>query len=225
MQPEKKKLIIVAALAVACVLVGAFEFKGGSKAPAPAKKASKSTKNLVASNSGFVVQGQGSATSSQPDNGKTEAPVIKEPDLGERDPFDGSRWIPVDPRTRPTPPPPPAAPPKALKGALPVQPDVSQLPAIGPDGKPLPTLASPVKPQAPDRPDYFPVGVITGDRPAAIFADSRGDQRLVQLGGSLDSDTKVVAISRGKVTVRFHTKDITMTVGANNPTEKRSDEK
>ena len=56
--------------------------------------------------------------------------------------------------------------------------------------------------------------VIMGDRPAAVFQDEQGNQRLVTLGGRVDGDSVVTRIQRGTVTVAHKGKTVTLTVGA-----------
>jgi type II secretory pathway component PulC len=57
---------------------------------------------------------------------------------------------------------------------------------------------------------YQVKGVIVGKKPMAVFEDDNGNQRLVPLGGSLDGDSKVVAIEKGKVRIRHHGKEKTL---------------
>lgn len=234
MQADKKKLLAVGALAVVVLCVGVFEFAGGgSQEPAPTKKPAghaKAGASLVPGQNPAATSpdGKGSSQVVAANDGKGDKLAITQSDVTtERDPFDGSKFQQLPPKqTGPITPSKvmPAPAPLPLQGRLgiaPVQPDIagSKLPNPGAG---LPVAARAADPNAFN---YSVSGVITGDRPAAVFADAQGNQRLIQLGTSLDPDTKVVAISRGRVTVRHHGKDMTLTVGAGNPTEKRSDEK
>jgi len=72
---------------------------------------------------------------------------------------------------------------------------------------------APIRPA--DELAYSLKGVLLGERPAAVFQDESGNQRLVALGGSIDGDSRVTDISQGKVTVRHKGKTVTLTVGAN----------
>jgi hypothetical protein len=66
---------------------------------------------------------------------------------------------------------------------------------------------------------YRVSGVIVGARPAAVFTDPQGNQRLVSVGSSLDGDSKVVAIERGQVTVEHRGKKLRLSLGGT-PNEK-----
>ena len=59
---------------------------------------------------------------------------------------------------------------------------------------------------------YTLKGVLVGKKPMAVFEDDNGNQRLVPLGGSLDGDSKVVGIEKGKVRIRHRGKDQTHTL-------------
>jgi hypothetical protein len=53
-------------------------------------------------------------------------------------------------------------------------------------------------------------GVIVGQKPMAVIEDDNGSQRLVPLGGSVDSDSTVVGIEKGKVKIRHKGKNKTL---------------
>lgn len=161
-------------------------------------------------------------------NGGTVASApVTEQDFPERDPFDGRKYTPDD--TKPAPQTPPPAPkpttsqPSKSLGRIPPMPvaiDTSgKLPAAGSDK--LPGLGDKAPAPKVDDFEYTVSGVITGDRSAAVFVDSKGNQRLISLGGSIDGDATVVGISQSKVTVEVHGKKRTLSVGADTPTEKR----
>jgi hypothetical protein len=68
----------------------------------------------------------------------------------------------------------------------------------------------------PSRFGYTVSGVITGGgKPAAVFTDSSGNQRLVPVGGSLDGDSKVVSIDRSNVTIEHRGKTQRLSLGGN----------
>jgi hypothetical protein len=62
---------------------------------------------------------------------------------------------------------------------------------------------------------YTLCGVILGRKPAAVFTDSSGNQRLVQAGGSIDGDSQVISVTQNKVVLRHNGKTLTLTVGGN----------
>jgi len=59
---------------------------------------------------------------------------------------------------------------------------------------------------------YSVKGVIVGANPMAVFEDDKGHQRLVPLGGSIDGDSRVVGIDRGRVTIKHRGKAKTLTI-------------
>jgi hypothetical protein len=90
-------------------------------------------------------------------------------------------------------------PPMPIEGLLP-----------GPNGQPTGPAVVPEPPFG-----YSVSGVIVGQHPAAVFTDAQGNQRLVQLGGSLDAETKVIGIEKGKVTVKHGSKTLRFEMGGN----------
>lgn len=194
---EKTKTMAVAALGVVLLGIGAFQFIGGGS-KAPAKAPTKPKDNLTAA--------------------AAPAPVIVNPDyanpLAPRDPFTPPA---ADAPQNYTPPKPPVVPKASqmtsgLKGTIPpLLPPIGGAPhglggGIGSIG------TTPIKPPDPVF-SYALHGVIQGTRPAALFADAAGDQRLIPLGGSLDGDTKLTAVGDHGVVVSFHGKDIHLTLG------------
>ncbi|HEY3781896.1 MAG TPA: hypothetical protein VGL56_12490 [Fimbriimonadaceae bacterium] len=228
MSAEKKKLFIVGLLAFIVLCVGVFQFTGGSKKEAAAKPGTKAPKTLAATQPSGSTEALANAQGHPPTGANVIVPgastvAAAEPDLAERDPFDGQKYLPTDEHAKSAATAPAAAPhAKAPHNIMPVTPfnDGNALPPPG--GK---INLNSLTQQPKDVFEYTVSGVVTGERSAAIFQDSKGNQRLIQLGGSLDGDTKVVSIDGSKVTVSHHGKNITLTVGADNPTEKRSDEK
>ncbi|MBS1713781.1 MAG: hypothetical protein JST30_05535 [Armatimonadetes bacterium] len=57
---------------------------------------------------------------------------------------------------------------------------------------------------------YQVKGVIVGKKPMAVFEDDNGNQRLVPLGGSIDGDSTVTGVEKGKVRIRHKGKDKTL---------------
>lgn len=186
---DNKKKLVFGALGVALLGVGAFQFVGGSK-DSP------------------------TATAAEPkiDVSKALAQLRPSvPPLSPRDPFaPGKLPGAAEPEQRPS------EPAKGTGGSKPSmggsQPPINwgdQLPQLGGSQT---TEAVPVTPQAPVFP-YTLIGVVAGDTPAAVFTDTAGNQRLVTQGGSLDGDSKVVSIERGKVKIQFGKETLTLTIG------------
>ena len=62
---------------------------------------------------------------------------------------------------------------------------------------------------------YTASGVIIGSKPAVVLTSDSGKQMLVTLGSSIDGDSKVVGISKNKITIRHKNKTFTVSVGGN----------
>lgn len=60
---------------------------------------------------------------------------------------------------------------------------------------------------------YHMTGMIDGARPAVVFSDDQGNQKLVPVGGAIDGDSRVVSAGKGKVVVSHKGKKITLTMG------------
>lgn len=217
MKDEKKKLMILALLAVVIVAVGAFQFVAGSAPPPPAaeKKESKAEET--------------------PKAAEEEKPDVKNPAyamaLPQRDPFKQPSLAstePAPPTATPAPTPPPAAnrpnrvrrPGGGRDISIPPFPidNSGSLPGAVSAPPPLPgTLGGGSVALTPTEPtmSYSVSGVIVGRRPAAVFTDGQGNQRLIPLGGSLDGDTKVVGIEKGKVTISHRGKKLQLELGGN----------
>jgi len=222
---KKKKLIVLAACAVAVLGVGAFMFSRPQATPAPAPKSTKH-------DSGAKPEQLSSApTDGKAVTGQAGGSVVAEatPQAGGgRDPFDGTRYEPL-PKNPPQSAPQTVKPFNPLPGTHPLadaqRRAVSGLKPsdieIGNDGSlPNPdTIAA--KLGAQDGFKYSLIGVITGIHPAVVFSTPDfKNQRLVQLNGFLGPDTRVTGVTRGKATVYNHGQELKMTVGADNPTEK-----
>jgi hypothetical protein len=207
MKDDKKKVIVVGVLVVALAGVGAFTMLGGSSpAPAPTATASKDA----------------SSDKDKKDAAAEDVEGPKNPlyaaDLAQRDPFQ-PRAIPVDPAV--------AAAQKAAAPTLPTPPKSRRSARVGGGGYTsippvqisgsLPEGPIGLTPTGPDPStfNYSVSGVIVGQRPAAVFTDSQGNQRLVPVGGSLDGDSKVVSIDKGQVTVEHRGKKLRLPLGGN----------
>jgi hypothetical protein len=189
LKDDKKKLAIVGVLGFIVVGVGAFQFMHGS-APAPVKK--------PAPKQALVADAKDKATSPNP---AYAAP------LPARDPFKApaDSGMPDDQTKQP----PTTSPSKG----------VSQPPhmrgSVGGSGYTLPPGAGTVAPLAVAAPPvgYRLSGLINGQHPAAVFTDATGAQRLVPLSGSLDGDTQLIAVQKGRAVVSFRGKHLRLSLG------------
>ena len=206
---DKKKLMVVGALVVVVVGVGAFQMtSGGLSGPKEKPKGASQT----AASKGTSKDGDGKKS----DGTKFEIrnPVYASA-LAERDPFEeGAITNSVKPpeakvqprqQSRRNVPSGPGYQPLNPGGMLPG--------AINNGGGTSVQGAPPLR--RPEEPTVTVTGVIMGTRPAVIFQDDQGNQRLVALGGEIDGGSRVTDISRGKVTVSRKGKTFTLTVGAN----------
>lgn len=197
---EKQKIAVVAALVVLVLGIGAFQFANMSNSEPPAAKQENKKEALAADATDEIA----------PDPMATLFVVNAKP----RDPFQ-EETLPLlagaEPPAQPTPPPtntgPRIKPPAPLGGfgTAPWQPNLPG--AQDPNLRPADPLVNP------DEPNFRVNGVILGARPAAVFVDGSGNQRLVTVGSSLDGDSQLVGVEKGKVTVRRKGKTLTYNVG------------
>ncbi|MFM9874420.1 MAG: hypothetical protein ACKVQS_13270 [Fimbriimonadaceae bacterium] len=207
MNGDKKKMLVLGVLALLLVAVGAFSFLSGGNSSASAEltttKADAKT-TAVDDTDPNAVKGEGDL--------KTETDPTKNPDgtpkdgllamvpLAPRDPFTIPAQLDTRPKQEPVKPVPVANTqvPTTLgnnrpEGNRPFPPPMGELPGGGiGGGVPMAVV-----------PQYTVKGIILGAKPLAVFQDSSGNQKLVSLGGSIDGDTTVVAIEKGKVTVSY----------------------
>jgi hypothetical protein len=209
---DKKKLLVMIVLGVAVLGIGAFQFVNMSGSEPP-KTASKSKPKEDAK----------SEATTQEDAPKPDQQVASLYQMGmnPRDPFQEGQLPLADGMTPPPtkgqqPIPEPPRPthahrPNGIRIPSPIQGEGwGPLPA-GPNGG----GGTSVQPSTPLRqPGEFVVtGVITGAKPAAVFVDANGNQRLVTVGGSLDGDSRLVSVEKGKVTIEHKGKTKTLNVG------------
>lgn len=191
---DKKKLIVVVALAIVILAVGAFQLTGSGSTPdAPATEKKPAAKKEATETQG-------------PKNAEVATP------LAMRDPF-LSGTLPGAIETTPPAPPVetsrPTPQPRPLPGGVPID-----LSGVGP----LPNAEIGVQPAGaePVKVDVFGytlAGIVLGNHPAALFADGAGNQKLVREGSSIDGDARLISISRGKVTVSHRGKTLSITLG------------
>jgi hypothetical protein len=213
MQDEQKKLMILAALGVVILGVGAFQLMP-SDSPKPTGPQPSGWKPPVTSE-----KTEEKAAEPAPNPQVVAA-------LPRRDPFDVPDYAmppvpgtgtPITPAPLPAPrfsgrPPRSSRPPRRMTGRLGMGDfgrDVPSLPEAGFKVEPVrPTVDSNVavtktEPPKPPEPtfDYTLSGVIVGRRPAAVLRDKQGNQRLVAAGGMIDGEATLVEVRPGAVVV------------------------
>lgn len=224
MKDDKKKFIVLGALLAVMLGVGAFSFLGGGSPP-PAPEAVKTDKEKEDAAKVAKVDADGNPIVGDEDQDPPKNPLYAM-ELPQRDPFaerpiDGERITPVDPSHETLPKPAPKA--NRPVGKRPSGP--SYIPPVNPAiGGPLPpgwgdgggtVSISPTGPD-PSQFGYTVSGTMTGgSRKIAVFTDSNGNQRMVPEGGSLDGDSKVVAIDKGSVTIEHRGKKQRLSLGGN----------
>jgi hypothetical protein len=199
---EKKKIMILAVLGVMTLGIGAFQFMPKSQEPAPVEK--KEVPEFLKEN-----EAEKAAANQPPRN-----PLLAA-NLTARDPFQVPGQM-QGPRSTDTPVKMPRLrEPRPRKeftspGIRPFKPgDLGSLPG-GPTG-PV-TVSEPVKePEAPF--GYTVGGVVVGARPAVVFRDAAGNQRLVMQGGDLDGDSTVKMVRMDHVVVVHKGKSLRLKVG------------
>ena len=191
---DKKKMILLIALAILVLGIGAFQFvnsSGGDK-PQPKPEAKKES-------------------TAEPDSQQSEVDPTMQYIVSNavaRDPFQEGVLPLAEGQT-----PPPKDPPR-MRGSRPGGgfkiPD-----AVGGGFD----LSKPITPNVPDGigiqhvQAFDVIGAIVGEHPAAVFVDENGRQRLVTVGGSFGDDRHLVGVDGDRVTVRHKDKTITYTVG------------
>jgi hypothetical protein len=200
---EKKQQVAVGVLALAVVSVGAFQFKSLNSAPeAPeavelsaSAEAKSNDKDLLA-----LTQHKNPTVEEKDDELRKQLTKILVANTRPRDPFTPANAEDfIDDAKVITPPS-----PGNTGSSSPQIPPLNPIPGVlggsttvfNPDtGEGISNLAN----VQPAQPEYRLKGVMLGTKKLAVFEDASGNQRVVPLGGSLDSETKVVAIEDGKV--------------------------
>jgi hypothetical protein len=233
MNQEAKKLVVVGALAVVLLAVGAFQFLGkggGGNAPAATPQAETAADPQAAEGESNETEAgetpktavTGSPTASGHEKqapaqtGAAQPSLFAMAPLPVRDPF-----RPGEVQLR-EPEPPPALPPAAPTarrqtpnapfdlGATPLNPMITgSLPAVG---GALPMGATAPEPQ---EPVLRLRGVVSGTTPMAVLEDGNGRQRLVEVGGYLDAESRITSIQGETVTIvrRGQRKSLTIQEG------------
>lgn len=206
MASEKSKFIVLGVLGAALLGVGAWQFMGSGstekKKPGEAKESGKSKSDVVA---------DASETASHGEDLTMLGLTRKNPFQPYQLPQDPAEMQDPSEAVKPTEPPPP--PPSSGRRLAPKFPAGSFTTPLDPNGGSFVTQPEgggpPVDPNAFN---YSLVGIVEGPNPVAIF-EGGGGQKLVRLGGHVDSDSRVVGISNGKVTVRHSGRTLTLSVG------------
>lgn len=208
MTKDKKQIIVIGSLGAVLVAVGAFQFLSGPKVEIDVDSEENSAEAVEQQARDIL---DGALTRLVPG------------DLSPRDPFQPVGWqAPPEPAgvTQPTTPTMGSGggsrPSGGGSGFIPpMNPLPGGFPGLG-GSFPDPNSGIGLLPQAGAPPisgsGYAVKGVVVGDKPMAVFEDSAGNQRLVPLGGSIDGDTQVTSIERGKVTVKHRGKEKTLTI-------------
>lgn len=203
---DKKKLMVLGAMAVVLLGIGVMQFTKGSGAPAPAPAAT--TASSATSGSG---SGSASTASNATDTLASQQNDLVKGAYAYHDPFKPV----VDPNAQAAPAQPNPQPQVGNRNS-----GIPNFPGIDKQGSlPPATVASanggttvPVNPPAPAF-GYRLAGVILGRKPAAVFIDAQNAQHLVQIGGSLDGDTQLVSLDRDHVVLRVKGQDKNLTLG------------
>ena len=211
MEADKKKTIVVGALVVAMLGIGAFQFGKMGEAEAPPATAKSEE-----------AKAEGEAKPEDKE-AKTKNPMYAA-SLAGRDPFRPAAFAtPTKETAKPVNPAPVAAPPieapknatplpNAMGGALNPMP----LPNGGPDGGGLPNPQAP----EPEKPRFTAklIGVLVGARSAAVFRV--GDaERIVTVGAELEPGARLISVSARRAVVRFRGETLTIDLRDEAPPE------
>jgi hypothetical protein len=195
---DKKKMAVVGALFAVIVAVGAFQLvNSGAPEPAPKKVAKKDDTKAD-------------------DKVEAQNPLYAV-DLPSRDPFKPGSLNPIEGLKVPDPVQPNRAPTDPPRRYRNVPNQLQELPPLTGNFAPAHPGDLSVQPNMPPKSafGYALSGVIVGEKPAAVFVDAQGTQRLVPLVGALDGDTRVVSVSKIRVTVQFKNKTLDLSPGGN----------
>lgn len=204
---EKQKLLIVGVLGLVVLGVGAFQFMSSSSPPvSTTEKKPEPDKQAEPGQTGDALAGIVASTSLPrdpfvpgrlPEQPKPATDTVKPTNPPTQQESAGSRRI----GSRSTPSLPPLRP---MSGNI----DLGRgLP--NPLGGEKASQTTP--PGRTDDFNYSVSGVVVGQRPVAVFEDGSGKQLLVPLGGSINGQSRVIGIERGKVILEHRGKRLTLT--------------
>lgn len=224
MNNDKKKTIVLASLAAVLLAVGAFQM-----IPKPSPEPPKPTVSSVAptnpTNKGGAESpaGKGTGELAEKDIDPQKQmllSMVKDP-MPMRDPFSPTMDLNTEPKQEAPPVPTHSSGPapksnwRPPSGMEPMQGDVLPVNPGSPNGEGLGSKTNmiPSTPlRQPGEMNFQVKGIIVGKKPMAVIEDDSGAQRLVPLGGSVDGDSKVIGIEKGKVRIRHRGKDKTMSL-------------
>lgn len=207
---KDKKTLVLVALGVVLVAVGAFGFlkpepkitpkvvdtleqKGSPKAdPEAASTAKEPGNDERAEQLMALVTGPLQPRDPFELQGPMQAVEVATPPTTNTPPVTGN----IPPPTRRTPPVPPLEP---VPGSL-----------SGPVGGIGVSPGAPIR--QPSEFGYRVKGVVVGAKSVVVLEDDNGNQRLVPAGVSIDGDSRVVSVSKGRVTIQHKGKQKTYTV-------------
>ena len=195
---EKKQMIVIGALVLAIISVGAFQMLSGQEPP-PAAKVDKSAE-----------------LAKKEAEEKAASEAIKNPSVATalpiRDPFKPASFSVSEDKNKPVEPPkPPVERHHRNISEIPPLPTgpLSNGSGTGPGTGTAAVVVEPLKF------NYVLAGIIVGTEPAAVFTDTKGNQLLVRTGNAIDGDSRVVSIRSGRVRVLFNGKFLDLTIGGN----------
>lgn len=225
MKDDKKKMMILGVLALVMIAVGAFSFMGGGGAAATTEVVATTetpTDGTAGDGTEAGVEGEEGAEGIEGVEGE-EGSLPSEADgalalmpLPVRDPFTVPAGL--DDRIQAAPPAPVQQNPAPVSQSSNPQPPAmhaGNAPLTPPMGGGLPSFGEGNEVSLPPvvaKPQYTVKGIILGTKPLAVFEDGDGNQKLVSVGGSVDGDTRVVAIDKGRVTVSYKGKQHTLVI-------------
>lgn len=232
---DKKKIMILGALFVVILGVGAFQFaKSGSPAPAataPAEEKVASSKvaapetSSTSDNKETTENKSADGQANSTDNTVDPALVVAAK-LSPRDPFDGRRWDKGADKQTPPPAEQPkvrrSRPPRGISGGGFAPVGVPGIGGVLPEAGGTAPVAGGKMPSIDDFP-YSVSGTVMGENPLVVLTDQSGKQKIVTVGSAIDGDSQVIAISNGKVTVRHRGKNKTLPVGGMNPSNNKQE--
>lgn len=192
MQDDQKKMAILGILVIVIIGVGAFQMMPQEPDIPASSTASKK----------WVPKGEEAA--------KADVKPVRNPSviapLARRDPFDAPAGADIDGEApKPVVVNPPAMPNREITGMNPFPVDVDPLPGTTMDGSTSTvgngTRTAAVPPAPAPTFTYTLSGVIIGRHSAAVFKDLQGNQVLIAEGAKIDSDSTLIQVRPGGVTV------------------------